>query len=380
MQERLSIFNSKKMVVRVLRSVMFALLVLTMVFPAGMQYQGAAGKNTVNAFTKSRYDDFYALPNNSLDIAFIGSSHSYCTFDPENFDSVLGTNSFQFGTPLQHPDTTYFCLQEIYRLQTPKVVVMEVYWAMLQDGFEMKQADALFDVVRNETLKEEYQKEVFPLNEKIKYWFWPIRFQQDYFAWKSSEEQKKLQEKYGLAQPETMYQEGVEEYRSKGYVYCDMKMLPGEFDETNQFKGMDGKEFHFNTTQKKYMEKIIKLCEEKGSKLVFVTAPVAPVSMEYIKNYEYIYGQVQKFAQEQGIDYIDYNVVNQREGLLTNDNFRDDAHLNDSGVKIVDAHFLQWLLQVAGDALPQAILPQAAVPLPLEGQTLAEQTPAVPMQ
>ncbi len=31
--------------------------------------------------------------------------------------------------------------------------------------------------------------------------------------------------------------------------------------------------------------------------------------------------------------------------MLTNDNFRDDAHLNDSGVQIVDEHFRNWLIE-----------------------------------
>ena len=31
--------------------------------------------------------------------------------------------------------------------------------------------------------------------------------------------------------------------------------------------------------------------------------------------------------------------------MLTNENFRDDAHLNDSGVQIVDRHFINWLTE-----------------------------------
>ena len=65
----------------------------------------------------------------------------------------------------------------------------------------------------------------------------------------------------------------------------------------------------------------------------------------YIENYEYIHDEISSFASENGIAYLDYNMVNQEMHLLTNENFRDDAHLNDSGVKIVDAHFLNWLRQ-----------------------------------
>ena len=40
------------------------------------------------------------------------------------------------------------------------------------------------------------------------------------------------------------------------------------------------------------------------------------------------------------LKYLDFNLVNASEHILKNDNFRDDAHLNDSGVKIVDKYMI----------------------------------------
>ena len=54
------------------------------------------------------------------------------------------------------------------------------------------------------------------------------------------------------------------------------------------------------------------------------------------------------FAEENGVPYIDYNIINMEEGMFKHENFRDDAHLNDSGVKILDAHFKVWLNDVLG--------------------------------
>lgn len=312
---------------------------------AGNRYQEAADKNVINAFTQKRFDDFYALPPNTLDMVFIGSSHSYCTFDPENFDEALGISSFQMGTPLQHPDTTYYSLREIYNTQTPKVVVMELYWGVLGDEFEMKQANSFFEVLQNESLKKEYIKEVFPLGEKVKYALLPIRFQQDYFAYEANEMGKAIEEKYQVKKKQGETQQGQEYYASKGYVYCDMLMLPGEYHETNQFKGLDGEAWKPVKEQLRYVEKIADLCSEKGSELVLVTAPVANVSMEYIENYEAIHQSVAAIAKRLEAPYIDYNMVNLEQGFLQNENFRDDAHLNDSGVKLVDRHFLNWLVE-----------------------------------
>ena len=141
----------------------YAFCVIILFQQVGFLYQKAASHNIINAFTQKRFEDFYALPQNSLNMVFIGSSHSYCTFDPENFDSYFNISSYQMGTPLQHLDTSYYELQEVYNTQTPDVVVLEIYWDVLDDTFEMKQANSFFEVLQNEALKKDYIKNVFHL-------------------------------------------------------------------------------------------------------------------------------------------------------------------------------------------------------------------------
>lgn len=307
------------------------------------KYAEAASKNTVNVWTKSRYDEFYALEENTVDMVFIGSSHAYCTFDPENFDSVFGTLSWQLGTPLQNYDTSYFVLKEVYKTQKPKLVVLELYWDVMDDEFDMKQANSFFEAVNDESVKEEYIKTVFPLNEKVKYKLLPIRYQQDYFAYEAADMEKYAQEKYGV-QEEVQETNGTEYYLAKGYTYCDTVIPESEFDETNQYKGLDGAEWEPNETQVEYIMKFAELCRENGTELVFVTAPIANVSMDWIENYDSIHDKLAAIADEAGVKYLDFNIVNREENLLEIENFRDDAHLNDSGVKIVDAYFADWLV------------------------------------
>jgi len=309
----------------------------------GAKYKAAADKNVINAFTKQRFDDFYALEENSLDIVYVGSSHSYCTFDPEIIAENTGLKGFQMGTPLQHPDTTYYSLVEIFKTQKPEFVVMEVYWDMLDNDFELKQANSFFEVVKSEELKSEYIKEVFPLRDKIKYFLLPIRYQQDYFAYEGNEMSKNIESKYSVHKKYTETQQGEEYYRSSGYVYSDQTMISTEYDTTNQFRGFDGKDFKIHKAQMKYMKKIVDICNEYDARLIFVTAPVANVSMEYIKNYDLVNKAVSDFAEANGVGYIDYNIINEGGQMLHHSNFRDDAHLNHSGVEIVDNHFSNWL-------------------------------------
>ena len=67
---------------------------------AGKKYKTAAEKNTVNAFTEQRFDEFYKQPENSIDMVFIGSSHSYCTFDPEIIERVPRHKQLADGHPV----------------------------------------------------------------------------------------------------------------------------------------------------------------------------------------------------------------------------------------------------------------------------------------
>ena len=93
------------------------------------------------------------------------------------------------------------------------------------------------------------------------------------------------------------------------------------------------------------LEEAKAICEEKGIKLIFVTAPIAPVSMDYIKNYDEVHDKLAALAEKLNVPYIDYNEKNYNEKILSNEYFRDDAHLNDRGVKVIDGMFADYLVE-----------------------------------
>lgn len=342
MGDNLYTSSFKAIAIFIFKVLVFIACVLPVIYFIGNKYSVASTENKINGYNQSRWEEFYSLNQNSVDMVFIGSSHSYCTFDPLIIDEGLGTNSYQLGMPLQHLDSTYYTLREVLNYQKPKDVVLEVYWDMLDDDFELTQAGYLFQVMKNKELESEYIKEVFPLSEKVKYNINIFRFQADYFAYRNTKLKEKLENNYGVFTPDKERQVGEEKYRSKGYTYCNYNMLPDEFDKTNQFKNTDGKKWKSSESQVKYLNEIIELCNQNNIRLTFVTAPVANVSLDYIKNYDYIHNFVQNIADENNIKYLDYNIVNSDKSLFAIDNFRDDAHLNHSGVEIADEYFIKW--------------------------------------
>ena len=67
------------------------------------------------------------LPKNSIDIVFMGSSHSKTTFIPEIIDDILETDSIHVNTSGESIYQTIYEYQEVLRYQNPKVVVIETF-------------------------------------------------------------------------------------------------------------------------------------------------------------------------------------------------------------------------------------------------------------
>jgi len=96
---------------------------------------------------------FHSLPENSLDIAVIGSSHSQYSFIPNFIHNDLGLYSYVLGTACQPLEVSYEMLQEIYKTQSPKLVVLEVYTAIpLSKGCE---GDSCYVIASYQTTGEQ---------------------------------------------------------------------------------------------------------------------------------------------------------------------------------------------------------------------------------
>ena len=102
-----------------LKSIIF-LIVLILSF----QYYGEKVFKKFDALVDYAY---YKIPQDSIDLLFVGSSHSYCTFNTRLFDHYLKCNSLNLGTDAQSLPITYSAILEILKKQNPKVIVIEVY-------------------------------------------------------------------------------------------------------------------------------------------------------------------------------------------------------------------------------------------------------------
>lgn len=341
MRENLSTSNFKNLLI-IEGIVLMLLLLVPLAHFLGNAYEEAAAQNHVNAWNQRRFNEFYALPRNTLDIVFLGSSHSYCTFDPAIFNERLNISSFQLGMPLQHPDASYFTLREVLRYHMPQVVVMEVYWGVLRDDFDINQIDEFFKVFRNEELKREFIRE-FPLNERVKFHLPFIHRQKDFLTFANTTILNFAYERWGLTRT-IRRRPGREFYRSLGYIYASYVMPEDEYIEIKNSNITSGRNWSMSRVQRQYLIRMARLAQEHDVQIVFVTAPISNVSFSRLSHYEYIHRTIAELAQEVGVSYIDFNLINQQTPLFSNEVFRDHGHLNHRGAVIASNYFATWLL------------------------------------
>ena len=74
---------------------------------------------------QARY--FYAQPKNTIDVAFLGSSHIHCDINTALLWSDYGIAAYDYSGADQPLWITYYYMEELFKYQDPKLVVLDLY-------------------------------------------------------------------------------------------------------------------------------------------------------------------------------------------------------------------------------------------------------------
>lgn len=288
-----------------------------------------------------RWKEFYNQKN--IDIVFLGSSHAYRSFDPENFDMKLKCNTFNLGSSNQSAIESYFALKETLRCYKPKLIVLENYWVLYEKYESFNAATCIYDYLKNSPVKFDMLINAFTPDQYLKAIFLSVRYHNNYKDIQIIKENvaNKIVDKDQLT---TKKSKTEEVYKAKGYVANKNVATFKQLNEENFFKNNAPGEW--DEKRFLYLNKIIKLCKEKNVPLVLITAPLPPTTMKIVKNYDIIHKKFNDIANQYNIDYIDYNLINRDLEFLSDKDFKDDHHLNVEGANIMNQHLVNILRDV----------------------------------
>ena len=266
---------------------------------------------------------FYELEENILDVIFFGSSHSYATFSPDIIYDETGLKSYNFATQQQPLYITYHYMLEALKTQKPKVFVMDIRGASVQNEYmpEGVTRDALDRLRPSFNKYKAIDASVKNFDEKCTYYFNIIKYHSRY------NELTEKEIKNGFLQ------QGID---NQGYTALEKNGYEINNEEINKIQEIKD----ISTKNKEYLIKIIELAKENNINLIFVKSPCQMTLDE--KMY---YNAVAKIASENDITFIDYTTKIDELNLCFDD-FYDKGHVSYSGSAKVSLDFSNRLKEV----------------------------------
>ena len=266
--------------------------------------------------TSSTFSGFYEMEENSVDVLFLGSSHSVSAFSPQYLYDEFGIRSYNLGCEQQNLITTYYWLKECLKYQSPKVVVLENYLCYdympaYKMNCEENRLRKAVDFMRLSENKIEFINALCENDEsfdKLSFYFTNLRYHD---RWKELTASDFTLDKVKNQNQMKGFSLLTKKCNNTNYVPYSAKDIPNT------------QKIEMHSLMKEYLEKITQLCEDQNISLILTTIPTNRYELgKHITTLEY--------AKEHSLDYFDFNEIslyNEISYNFPNDN-RDGDHAN----------------------------------------------------
>lgn len=266
-------------------------------------------------------------PDESYDVVLAGSCHMQLSIQPAQLFSQYGIAACNTGSASQSVPTSYFLIKEMIDRHSPELVVLDIFtlhftelastraWVHeALDGFPLSISKAKAINALVEDNREEFY---------LPYTFYHRR-------WKELEKadyhlETSVAEKYQFSV------DGIVPFPEPFTL-----VAPQETAEIPQ-------------VPREYLEKIIQLCKESGTKLLLTVSPYrADILENDIERAEYIqrtFNYVEKLASEYGVDYLNSLYYVDEMGLNFSEDMVDSSHVNAIGSEKVSAFYGRYLTE-----------------------------------
>lgn len=306
----------KKWIIRVgaLAFLCFSMLMIRNV----LMYKSPHGMNQTEAF--------YHQKKNTIDVLAVGSSHVHCDINTGELWDSYGIAAYDFSAAEQPFWITYYYLEEAYKYQSPKVVVLDVFSAArFKEDFHYKWAEeSIYSLRFSKTkwdmlqvsIEPEYRKDYFP----------------SFLTYHNRYIDLNKEDLYNL------FGNHKEKSISKGFT-------PGFIvaDQSKPFTAWEELEdYHLTEKSEVYLRKIIEMTKAHDSQLVLIVAPYNLDPRDRIT-----YEEIERIAAEEEIPFYDFTDDLDAIGIDRALDFNDHTHLNYFG----SVKFSNYLGQTLKDTM-----------------------------
>ena len=231
-----------------------------------------------------------------------------------------GIGAYNYGCNWQHINTTRLFIEDSFRTQKPKVILIETYKA----GELLNDIDMNGEVLYTREIsqfdgKQRYLKQVFG-NETYRYVSYYVPFVAFHSYWNNL----------------------TRENFDRNINIIDFEKTMGYYSssEITKVKMPDYAQFYqeeFSTKAVDELDAIVELCKENDVEVIFYTAPHG--------SEHYYYDAMKEYAEKTGTKYINLLEYMDEMGFDPNTDFWDKGHLNCSGSKKVALFLGKYIVE-----------------------------------
>lgn len=284
----------------------------------------------------SKYKNVYRMAyeyvdekENSVDVVVIGDSNTYSSFCPMVLWRDYGYTSTVIASPRQSPNLSYSAFLEFLKKQNPKVLILEtdaLYLRYVGDAKIIEKEEFLNQLnLDNSNIISNTPQDLLTKKVVSKY---PVFETHD--SWKKA--------RHNLSKKKSGYDDGIMHH---GYLHRPEVVKvsgKGHMEYSDKYELM-------NQIDIKNIKRFKKICDEKGIKLVFYNAP-ATAAWTYPRH-----NGVQELANSLGVEYYDFNILDDYNLDYSKDFGDKGRHQNYNGAKKITQYLGNVIKQEVGKEL-----------------------------
>ncbi len=256
----------------------------------------------------NQIEGMYWQPKESIDVVMMGTSHVHCGINTGLLWEKYGIPAYDYSGAEQPLWMTYYYLKELYKSQSPEVIVLDLYApARYKEDYQYNWISENIYGMRFSMNKLEMLLTSVEINRINQYF-------PSFFAYHSR--YKDL----GADDFNSFFWDRKEKEAFKGYTPYWNKRAQ---ERPNEDLFTEVQAGGLTLKSEEYLRKIIQLTKEKGSELILVVVPYVETTDD-----RKTYLEIEEIAKEEEITFINYNELYDEIGIDFTSDFNDDSHLN----------------------------------------------------
>lgn len=286
------------------------------------------------SITRVVMHDFYK--QNNLDFVLLGGSRVYRGVIPDIMEQRLGMNGFGLSSGSQSMVDSYFLLEEVYRLHSPKLLIIDVNWKRFQ-AKDLVGATLTYVNFEPSLNKLAYLINGFTPDQYIKGFFPGLQYYRNLFTALIKNPMEKLSSDYRSY----VYDDPVVgRYEGKGFTRSFRSIPVGNMGKP---KVTPWEPESIDSESLLYFDKILRLCKENDTRVFCFIPPVPPATLKEYGNYSECAAYVQDLMSSYGTELYNFNLLRPDLFVAKEEYFFDEVHMNGAGAETFTPVFSDFI-------------------------------------